>query len=95
MISCFPVRLQVNLAKIQQSLPEMKRDGNNVLSSLWADLLYAENSTSRAAGVLPQTEFIPKLIQDLQDTPDAVIADFNELRKYSEFHFSLVGNFSS
>jgi len=75
-------RLQVNLAKIQQSLPELKRDGNTVLSSVWADLLYAENSTSRAGGVLPQTKFIPKLIQDLHDSPDKVIADFNELRKY-------------
>jgi Zn-dependent M16 (insulinase) family peptidase len=75
----------VSVAKIQQSLPEAKRDGNNVLSSVCANLLYADNSTSRAGGVLPQTEFIPQLLQDLQTSPDKIIADFNELRKYREF----------
>jgi len=74
-------RLQVVLAKIQQSLPEMKRDGSNVLSSLWATLFYAENSTSRSGGVLPQAEFIPKLAKALQDAPNEVIADFEEIRR--------------
>lgn len=78
-------RLQVNVAKIQQTLPELKRDGDTVLSSVWANLLYAENSTSQASGVLPQTKFIPMLMQDLQDNPDKVIADFNELRRYCKF----------
>ncbi|KAJ7038105.1 Metalloenzyme, LuxS/M16 peptidase-like protein [Mycena alexandri] len=50
-------RLQVTIAKIQQSLPEMKRDGNTVLGSLWADLLYNEASTSRAGGILPADRF--------------------------------------
>lgn len=76
-------RLQVVLAKIQQSLPEMKRDGSNVLSSLWATLLYAENSTSRSGGVLPQAEFIPKLAKSLQDAPNEVIADFEEIKRSS------------
>lgn len=80
----FSSRLQVNVAKIQQSLPELKRDGNNVLSSVWANLLFTEGAMARAGGVLPQTEFIPKLIQDLQDTPNKIIADFNELRNYSQ-----------
>jgi Zn-dependent M16 (insulinase) family peptidase len=79
------IRLQVNVAKIQQSLPELKRDGNNVLSSVWANLLYADNSTSRAGGILPQTYFIPQLIQDLQTSPDKVIADLNDLKKYCVF----------
>jgi hypothetical protein len=62
----------------------MKRDGSNVLSSLWATLLYAENSTSRSGGVLPQAEFIPKLSKLLQESPEQVIADFEEIRKHSE-----------
>jgi Zn-dependent M16 (insulinase) family peptidase len=82
------IRLQVTLAKIQQSLPELKRDGNNVLASVWANMLYADNSTSRAGGILPQTDFIPQLIQDLQTSTDKVIADFNELKKYCEFPIS-------
>ena len=74
------------LAKIQQSLPEMKRDGSNVLSSLWASLFYAENSTSRFGGVLPQAEFIPKVTKELQENPEQVITDFEEIRKFSELY---------
>ncbi|KAF9473122.1 hypothetical protein BDN70DRAFT_886165 [Pholiota conissans] len=92
-------RLQIVLAKIQQSLPEMKRDGSNVLSSLWATLLFSEKSTSRAGGILPQTEFIPKLAKRLQESPDDVIADFQEIRKYltnpSGIRFSVTGNIIS
>jgi len=89
-------RIQVVLAKIQQSLPEMKRDGSNVLSSLWATLFYAENSTSRFGGVLPQAEFVPKLIKELQENSERVIADFEEIRKYitdpTGIRFSVTGN---
>jgi len=73
------------LAKIQQSLPELKRDGSNVLSSLWSDLIFAENSTSRFGGVLSQAEFIPKLIQELQESPDEVLAEFEAIRKHGVF----------
>lgn len=65
-----------------QSLPELKRDGNNVLSSVWAEMLYDKSSTSLAGAILPQSEFVPKLIQTLQEDPDTAIADFEELRKY-------------
>jgi hypothetical protein len=73
------------IAKIQQSLPEMKRDGNNVLGSLWADLIYDDNSTSRFGGIIPQADFIPKLAKQLQASPAEVIADFEEIRKCSKF----------
>ncbi|KAI0931998.1 hypothetical protein AcV7_000767 [Taiwanofungus camphoratus] len=89
-------RLQVTVAKIQQSLPEMKRDGDTVLASVSAEVLYGENSTSRFGGVLPQTEFIPKLAQQLQTSPDEVISDFEEIRKHitnsSGVRFSVTGN---
>ena len=75
-------RLQISAAKLAQSLPELKRDGNNVLSSVWAEMLYDKSSTSLAGAILPQSEFVPKLIQNLQEDPDTVIADFEELRKY-------------
>ena len=68
----------------------MKRDGSNVLSSLWATLLYAENSTSRSGGVLPQAEFIPKLAKSLQDAPNEVIADFEGIRRSSMHFLSIV-----
>lgn len=73
------------MAKIQQSLPEIKRDGSNVLSSLWSDMIYAENSTSRFGGVLSQAEFIPKLTQRLQESPEEVLADFEAIRKHGVF----------
>ncbi|KAG1858584.1 cell morphogenesis N-terminal-domain-containing protein [Suillus tomentosus] len=62
--------------------PELKRDGHNVLSSVWAEMLYDKSSTSLAGAILPQSEFVPKLIQNLQEDPDTVVADFEELRKY-------------
>ncbi|KAF9270307.1 hypothetical protein L218DRAFT_952466 [Marasmius fiardii PR-910] len=89
-------RLQVTVAKIQQSLPELKRDGNTVLGSVWADLLYDESSTSRAGGLMEQVDFIPTLAKQLQDAPEQVISDFEEIRKYltdpSSMRFSVTGN---
>ncbi|KAJ6503445.1 Metalloenzyme, LuxS/M16 peptidase-like protein [Mycena vitilis] len=89
-------RLQVTIAKIQQSLPEMKRDGNTVLGSLWADALFNEASTSRAGGILPQNDFIPNLAKQLSESPEQVIADLQEIRRYatdpSGVRFSVAGN---
>ena len=75
--------MQVVLAKIQQSLPQLKRSGGQVLGSLCDSLLYDDGSTSRAGGILSQVEFIPKLSKSLQESPSEVIADFEEIRKYS------------
>jgi Zn-dependent M16 (insulinase) family peptidase len=77
-------RLAVAVAKIQQNLPELKRDGSSVLSAVAAEQLYASNSTSKAGALLDQLEFIPKLSKQLQETPDEVIAKFEEIRKYSK-----------
>ncbi|KAH8102439.1 Metalloenzyme, LuxS/M16 peptidase-like protein [Cristinia sonorae] len=89
-------RLQVNVAKIQQSLPELKRDGSTVLSSISSNLLSSEESTSRAGGILPQAEFIPKLAAQLQESPEEAIKDFEEIRRYltdpSGVRFSVTGN---
>ena len=60
----------------------MKRDGNTVLTSVCADLLYSENSTSRAGGILTQMEFVPELIEKLNEKPEEVIAAFEEFRRY-------------
>ncbi len=77
-------RIQVTIAKLQQSLPEMKRDGNTVLESAWADLIYSDRSTSRAVGVLPQIDFMPKLSQELQENPGSVIKAFEDIRRLSK-----------
>lgn len=89
-------RLQVTIAKLQQSLPELKRDGNTVLNSAWADLVYSERSTSRAVGILPQVDFMPKLSQELKENPADVLTNFEEIRKHvtdpSGIRFSVTGN---
>lgn len=77
-------RLQVTFAKIQQSLPESKRDGSTVLASTSADLLFDETSTSRMSSVIPQLESIPRLAQQLQESPAEIIKDMEEIRRYSE-----------
>ncbi|KAF9044800.1 hypothetical protein BDZ89DRAFT_1191615 [Hymenopellis radicata] len=89
-------RLQVTVAKIQQSLPEMKRNGNTVLGSLWGEVMYDKSSTSLASGVLAQAEFIPKLVKQLQEDSEGVIADLETIRRTitepSGMRFSVTGN---
>lgn len=75
-------------AKITQSIPELKRDGNTVLSAYSSDQLYDEASTSRANSVLEQMKALPKLVKQLQDDPNEVIKDFEEMRKCCEPLFS-------
>lgn len=89
-------RLLVVLAKIQQSLPELKRDGSTVLNALWSDLIFSEKSTSRHAGVLALTEIIPQLTKKLQESPEEVVKDFEEIRSFlikpNGVRFSVTGN---
>ncbi|KAH9837131.1 Metalloenzyme, LuxS/M16 peptidase-like protein [Rhodofomes roseus] len=89
-------RLQITIAKIQQSLPEMKRDGDTVLGSVSAELLFDETSMSRMTMALPQTEFIPKLAEQLQQSPEEVVKDFEEIRRHltdsSCVRFSVAGD---
>ncbi|KAH0838375.1 Metalloenzyme, LuxS/M16 peptidase-like protein [Lanmaoa asiatica] len=89
-------RLLVSAAKLAQSLPELKRDGNNVLSSVSAEALFDKSSTSLAGSILSQAEFVPKLIKELQEFPEHVIAAFEKLRKYltdpAGIRISVTGN---
>lgn len=73
-------RLEVTIAKVQQSLPELKRDGNTVLYAVSGDLLFDETSASKASEILAQMDHIPKLAQQLKDDPEAVISDFKQIR---------------
>lgn len=89
-------RLEVTIAKVQQSLPELKRDGNTVLCAVSGDLLYDETSASKASDILAQMDHIPKLAQKLKDDPEAVISDFKQIRdtltKPEGVRFSVFGN---
>ena len=77
-------RLQTVVAQIQQSLPGLKRDGSTVLASVTSELLHDENSTSRAGGVLIQSEFNKSLSERILEAPEEVIKEFESLRQYSE-----------
>lgn len=76
------------MAKIQQNLPELKRDGNTVLGAVSAQQLYDANSTQRAGSVVEQMDFIPIISKQLQDSPDDVIAKLETIRKYSGYIFT-------
>ncbi|KAI0734519.1 Metalloenzyme, LuxS/M16 peptidase-like protein [Fomitopsis betulina] len=92
-------RLQISVAKIQQSLPEQKRDGDTILGSVTAELLFDETSVSRMTMTLPQSDFIPKLAEQLQQSPDEAVKDFEEIRRNltdpSCVRFSVSGNILS
>ncbi|EJD03900.1 uncharacterized protein FOMMEDRAFT_19228 [Fomitiporia mediterranea MF3/22] len=89
-------RLQVTCAKILQSLPELKRDGNTVLSAYSSELLYDESSTPRTNAVLEQMRAVPGLAKMLQENPEDVRKYFEEMRKHltdpSGMRFSVTGN---
>jgi hypothetical protein len=77
-------RLQIIVAQIQQSLPGLKRDGSTVLSAVTTELLHDESSTSRAGGVLIQSDFNRSLSERILEAPEEVIKEFESLRQYSE-----------
>ena len=62
----------------------MKRSGKTVLSAIASEQLYDETSTPRAGNVLKQAEFIPGLIQQLQNEPKKVTEEFELIRKTCE-----------
>lgn len=72
------------MAQVQQALPSLKRDGSNVLSAVLAELLYADNSTARAGGVLIQSDFIPTVAEKIHNSPEEVTHLFEDIRKNSE-----------
>lgn len=60
-----------------------------MLSAIASEQLYDETSTPRAGTVLKQAEFIPGLVQQLQDEPKKVIEEFELIRKTGGLKFML------
>ncbi|KZV65225.1 hypothetical protein PENSPDRAFT_587192 [Peniophora sp. CONT] len=89
-------RLAINVAQIQSVLPSCKRDGNAVLASVVAGLLFNSSSTNSAVSIMPQSDFIPRLAARLKEEPDTVINEFEQMRKTitepSGVRFSVAGN---
>lgn len=73
-------RLEVIVAKELQNLPSQKRDGDTVARE-WCNRLCfdIEKSTSEAASLLNQLEFIPKISEELKENPAKVIQAMERL----------------
>ena len=78
-------RLQITVAQIQQGLPGLKRDGSTVLSAVTSELLHDVNSTTRAGGVLIQSDFIRGLSEKIHEAPEEVIEAFESIRRNSGY----------
>jgi hypothetical protein len=67
-------RLEVLIAKELQNLPSQKRDGDQVARE-WCNRLCfdLDKSTSEAASLLHQLEFIPRISEELKQSPEKVI----------------------
>ncbi|TIB92302.1 hypothetical protein E3Q18_02533 [Wallemia mellicola] len=87
-------RLKVTAAKIQQSLPEQKREGDTVVWAMSTSLMF--DSLQQANAVLEQSDFNPTVIKKLEDDPQSVVNDLEEFRKYvvqpSGIRVSVAGN---
>lgn len=57
-----------------------------MLSSYSAELLYDQTSTARTNAISGQMKAIPELVRMLQENPEQVRKDFEEIRKHSKDH---------
>ncbi|KAG8786710.1 hypothetical protein FRC15_010850 [Serendipita sp. 397] len=89
-------RLEVTLAKVQQSLPELKRDGNTVSKSVFNELMFDKSLTSISGGLLALMDWVPRVAAEVKEKPEFVIEQLKKVReittKPSAFRFSVTGN---
>ncbi len=79
------VTIRVEVAKYELAVAWLRRDGSTVLSAVTTELLHDESSTTRAGGVLIQSDFNRGLSEKIHETPEEVIKEFESLRQYSEY----------
>lgn len=89
-------RLEVTLAKVQQSLPELKRSGNGVARAFFSELVYDKSLTLVNGGLPALMEWVPRMLDEVQNDTEAVIQKLEEVRKIliqpSSFRFSVTGD---
>ncbi|KAG8934411.1 hypothetical protein FRC02_010045 [Tulasnella sp. 418] len=89
-------RLEVNIAQIQQDLPEFKRDGWRVSNAVSTGLLFNSTSNRVISTIVSQMEAIPLLAKELQENSKAIIKDFQTIRdlitKPTGVRFLVAGN---
>jgi len=74
-------RLKISASKIQQSLPEQKRDGNRVSWALARSLLYETDKSSNASiDLLAQFTSVPDIVDSLAQDGAKVAAALNQIR---------------
>ncbi|PKI83996.1 hypothetical protein MVES_002292 [Malassezia vespertilionis] len=74
-------RLRIVAAKLQQSLPEQKRDGRAVSWALSRTMLYAaHDSTQLANSVMAQATQVPEIVAQLAAEPQRVVDALETLR---------------
>lgn len=78
------VSLKVTIAKMQQSLPEIKRDADTVLGNTLIDVMYSAKSSLKANSLFNQLEHIPQLVEMIQTNPSEIVAKLELLRKFRE-----------
>ena len=78
-------RLGVTLAKVQQSLPQYKRDGNGVAGAIMIDLTYSASSTARYSTVTEMMEWVPRIAKELKENPKEVVQKLKKVQAISAF----------
>lgn len=78
-------RLGVTLAKVQQSLPQYKRDGNGVAGAITTDLTYDASCTARYSTVTEMMEWVPRIAKELKENPKEVVQKLKKVQAISAF----------
>ena len=63
-----------------QCLPQLKRDGMEVMNAFALELLYNESSSMRASSMLSLMKTVPEIMRRLTEEPESVRKDFEELK---------------
>lgn len=76
-------RLEVIIAKELQNLPIRKRSGVAVAHAVLDNMAFdSETSPSQHSGLLELLEFLPKVSEELKETPEKVIQALEDLRRH-------------
>ena len=70
-------------AKQLQELPYEKRDGNRVARAYANRIAFnIEKSTSEAQSLIAAFDFYPRLVKELEESPESVIKSLEEVRTH-------------
>jgi hypothetical protein len=85
-------RLEVTVAKLQQNLPQYKRDGNGVASAVSTDLTFDASCTVRYATVTGMMEWVPRVAKQLKENPKEVVGKMKHVQAISTFFCPVPGS---